>query len=128
MRHFRFSWFYFVWTMCLLMAEVFIGRYMHDDFVRPFGGDFLIVMLLYCFIKSFFDLPVPATCICVFLFAYAVEISQYFHLVYVLGWGASPVARALMGTSFSFIDLIMYTLAIGAVLMAEHLKTSLKNF
>ena len=128
MRRIKFSFFYFVGTIFLFTTEVFIGRYMHDDLIRPFGGDFLIVLLMYCFIKSFFDTPVLITCIFVLLFAYAVEISQYFHLVYALGWGASPVAKALMGTSFSFIDLIMYTLGICAVLIAEHLKTSLKNF
>ncbi len=128
MSHLRFSLFYFAWATFLFLAEVFIGRYMHDAIIRPFGGDFLIVMLMYCFIRSFFDTPILITCICVLLFAYLVEISQYFHLVYVLGWGDSPVARALMGTSFSFIDIMMYTLGVGAILIAEHLKASLKNF
>jgi len=128
MRVFRFSLFYFVWTIVLLATEVCIGGYVHDDLIRPFGGDVFIVMLIYCFIKSFFDTPVLPTAGCVLLFAFAVEISQYFHLVYVLGWGGSAIAKAILGTSFSFIDLIMYTLGISAVIVAEHLKTSLRNF
>jgi hypothetical protein len=96
---------YLLLTIFLLIGEVFIGLYMHDAIIRPFGGDFLVVILIYCFVKSFFNTPVLITCICVLLFAYAVEISQYFHLVYVLGWGNSRLAMTLMGTSFSVVDL-----------------------
>ena len=119
---------YFSLTIFLFIAEVFIGSVMHDAVIRPYGGDVLVVILIYCFVKSFFDTPILITCICVLLFAYAVEVSQYFHLVYVLGGGNSPITKALMGTSFSFVDLLCYTLGILTVLVAERLKTSLKNF
>ena len=124
----RFSLRYFLLTILLFAAEVFIGLYMHDAIIRPYGGDFLVVILIYCFIKSFLDTPVLATSMAVLFFAYAVEVSQYFHLVNVLGLGASPLAKALLGTSFSFTDLLMYTLGILTVLAAERLKASLKNF
>jgi len=112
----------------LLIAEVIIGVYIHDAFIRPYGGDFLVVILIYCFVKSFFDVPVRTTAISVLLFAYAVEISQYFHLVNVLGLERSGLAKILLGTSFSFTDLLMYTLGIATVFVLEHLKASLQNF
>jgi hypothetical protein len=124
----KFSLPYFLLAALLFITEVLIALYMHDAFIRPFGGDFLVVILIYCFVKAFFNTPVLVTSIAVLLFAYAVEISQYFHLVYVLGLGSSSLAKALLGTSFSFTDLCMYTLGIITVLVAEHLKTSLKNF
>jgi hypothetical protein len=119
---------YLLLTAFLLIAEVFIALYMHDAIIRPYGGDVLVVILIYCFIKCFFDTPVLITSICVLLFAYAVEVSQYFHLVYVLGLGKSTLAKVLLGTSFSFVDLFCYTLGILTVLIAERLKTSLENF
>jgi len=125
---FKFSLQYFTLTVLLFIAEVCIGLYMHDAFIRPYGGDYLVVILIYCFIKSFMNTPVGVTAICVLLFAYAVEVSQYFHLVYALGLGKSPLAKALLGTSFSFVDLLCYTLGIITVLVAEQLKASLKNF
>jgi hypothetical protein len=124
----RFSLPYFLLALLLFITEVLIALYMHDAVIRPFGGDFLVVILIYCTVKSLFNTPVLSTSIAVLLFAYAVEISQYFHLVYVLGLGSSPLAKALLGTSFSFTDLLMYSLGIITVLLAEHLKTSLKNF
>src|SRR5580698_5614763 len=128
MMHLRFSFPYFLLTVLLFTAELFIGLYMHDAIIRPYGGDFLVVILIYCFIRSFISTPVLATAIGVLLFAYAVEISQYFHLVNVLGLGASKLAKIILGTSFSFIDMLCYTWGIITVLVTEHLKTSLKNF
>jgi hypothetical protein len=119
---------YFTLTLLLLTTEVLIALYMHDTIIRPYGGDFLVVILIYCFVNSFTNTPVLATAIAVLLFAYAVEISQYFHLVNVLGLERSSLAKALMGTSFSLMDLLVYTLGTIMILATEHLKTSLKNF
>lgn len=119
---FRFSLKYFIYAILLFLIEFFIGFYMTDAYIRPYGGDFLVVILIYCTVRAFFKTPVMATCIGVLLFSYIVEITQYFNLVYVLGWGNSRTARILMGTHFSFIDLLAYTLGIGLVILIE--KTS----
>lgn len=124
----KFSLLYCLLATGLFITEVLIALYMHDAIIRPFGGDFLVVILIYCTIKAFFNTPVLPTSIVVLLFAYLVEISQYFHLVNVLGLGRSSLAKALLGTSFSLTDLLMYSLGIITVVMAEHLKASLKNF
>ena len=76
---------YFLLLLILLIVELMIGNYLHDKYIRPYGGDFLVVILLYCFIKSIIDISVMKTAIAVLIFAYAVEISQYFHLVNILG-------------------------------------------
>jgi hypothetical protein len=112
---------YFLLSIILFAIEVYIGTYMHDAIIRPYGGDFLVVMLIYCFTKSFFNTPPVITACWVLVFAYVVEISQYFHLVTLLGWEHSKTARIIMGTSFSFIDLLTYTLGIGTVLLIEKL-------
>jgi hypothetical protein len=39
---FRFSWKYLLLTLALLITEVLIALYMHDRFVRPYVGDFLL--------------------------------------------------------------------------------------
>ena len=119
---------YFLLAFFLLLTEVLIGLYMHDTLIRPYGGDFLVVILLYCMVKSFADTSVFTTACCVLLFAYAVEISQYFHLVSLLGLQNSPLAVMLMGTSFSFTDMLVYTLGILLVIVAENIRSSLKTF
>ncbi len=117
----RFSTSYFMLTAWLFFIELLIGRYLHDAFIRPYGGDFLVVILIYCFMKTFINTPVIKTALGVLVFAYLVEVSQYFHLVNLLGWQNSKVACLLMGTSFSFIDLLTYTLGVLFIIAAEKL-------
>ncbi len=94
---------------------------MNDAFVRPYGGDFLVVILIYCFVKTWVNIPAIKTALGVLVFAYLVEVSQYYHLVNLLGWNGSATARMLMGTSFSFIDLLTYTLGVLFIIAAEKL-------
>ncbi|MDB5157023.1 MAG: hypothetical protein JWR50_1730 [Mucilaginibacter sp.] len=118
---FRFNTRYSLLTILLFLTEVFIGRYMDDALIRPYGGDFLVVILIYCFVRSFFKTPVLRTAIGVLLFSYFIEITQYFHLVDILGWHNCKIARIVMGTYFSFVDLLAYTLGILSVLIIENL-------
>jgi len=118
---------YCVAAFLLFITEILIGFYLHDNLIRPYGGDFLVVILIYCFVKSFFNLQVLLTAGAVLLFAYSVEISQYFHLVSALGLQNSRLAKILLGTSFSFTDLLAYTLGIIGVVVVEKLRLSFKK-
>lgn len=125
---FSFNKTYFLLTLLLLLTEVLIGLFMHDAWIRPYGGDFLVVILLYCTIKSFANTSIFTTACCVLLFAYAVEISQHFHLASLLGLQNSRLAVMLMGTSFSFTDMLVYTLGILLVIVTENIRLGLKTF
>jgi uncharacterized protein DUF2809 len=125
---FKFSKHYFSISLLLLALELYIGIYIHDAFVRPYGGDFLVVILLYCLVKSFINIPFFTTAICVLIFAYVVEVSQYFHLIQMLGLQHYKLAKLLLGTTFSFTDMFIYTLGILLVIVVENLRLVLKNF
>lgn len=118
----HFSSKYFIATILLLLIEILIGAYAHDEIIRPFIGDLLVVILIYCFIMSWFKINAMATALGVLGFAYATEITQYYHLVYVLGWDSSRIARIIMGTSFSWMDMLMYTIGIILVVVTEMLS------
>jgi hypothetical protein len=70
-------------------------------------------------VKSFWNTPLVPTVICVSIFAYVVEISQYFHLINIVGLQNSRAARMIMGTSFSWTDMLMYTLGMIIVWIIE---------
>jgi len=116
---FKFDVRYFTVAFLLFWVEVHIDLYVHDPFIRPSFGDFLIVIFLYCFFKSFLNTPVMATALATLFIAYAIEVSQYFHFVYAMGWGNSHLARAIFGTTFQWSDLLMYTLGILLVIELE---------
>jgi DNA integrity scanning protein DisA with diadenylate cyclase activity len=113
---------YFLFALALFITEVLIGAYMHDALIRPYGGDLLVVILIYCSVKSILNLPVLQTACYVLFFAYAVEISQYFHLVNILGLQNSGVAKILLGTFFSVTDMLAYTLGILLVIVVEGIR------
>jgi hypothetical protein len=110
---------YFILAAILFITEVLIAIFVHDSIIRPYIGDLLVVILLYCLIQSFFDLPVGATAIGVLLFSYTIELLQYFKIVKVLGLQHNTLAKVIIGTSFAWLDLVMYTLGIVLVLLVE---------
>lgn len=67
---------YFGFTILLLIVEIFIALYVHDAFVRPYVGDILVAILIYCFIKSFVTLPALPVAVSVLLFTFAIEFVQ----------------------------------------------------
>jgi hypothetical protein len=112
---------YFMLTLVLTTVEMYIGAKMHDAIIRPYGGDFLIVIWLYCLIRSFFRGPAWPTALAVLVFAYAVETLQYFHWADRLGFKKPSLMRTLMGVEFTWVDILSYTLGIGLVLGLEAL-------
>lgn len=111
---------YFILTLTLLLAEVLIALYVHDGFVRPYIGDFLVVILIYCFVRTFIDASVPAVAAGVLVFSFLVEAGQYFHLVSLLGLDRSAIAKIVLGNSFAWMDLLMYTSGIICVLIVDN--------
>jgi hypothetical protein len=122
---FRFYPRYFVLTVVLFLTEVLIAMYVHDNFIRPYFGDFLVVMLMYCFMKSFIDGNVLLTVIVVLLFSFLIEVLQYLDFVERIGLGDSELARTLIGTSFAWMDILAYTTGALAILWFESRNTGI---
>ena len=118
---------YFLLAVLIFIIEILIARFAHDRIVRPYIGDLLVVILIYCFIKSFFDTPVLKTALGVLLFAYIVEILQSFDIITKLGLQDIGWARIAIGTSFAWIDLIAYTAGIALVICIEKIMASKKT-
>lgn len=108
--------------------EVLIAIYVNDNFVRPYLGDVLVVILIYCFLKSFLKLPVLVAALLVLAFSFTIEFLQFLNIVEKLGLEKSKMARTVMGTSFAWIDLLAYIVGIAIVLIAERywLKKEIK--
>ena len=75
---------FFVLTLFLFSVELFIGFFVNDNFIRPYGGDFLVVILIYTALRTFWHAKKLTIAVSVLLFAYAVEIAQYFKIVELL--------------------------------------------
>jgi len=115
----RFQKKYFIPAILLFVTEVLIAIFMHDKYIRPYFGDFLVVILMYCSIKSLFNIPPWPLAIGVLLFAYLLELLQYFHFLQLLGLQHIVWLNIILGNGFAWGDLVAYTLGIGTVLILE---------
>lgn len=103
----------------LLLIEIAIALFVHDAFLRPFGGDFLVVILVYAILRGFTRLSVYGALTRTLLFAYSIEILQFFNYVQLLRLEHFKIARVIMGTSFSWLDMLAYTAGVLFVLIVE---------
>ncbi len=110
---------YFGFAILIFSIEVLIALYVNDSFVRPYLGDVLVVILIYCFLKSFLKLPVLTAAIFVLVFSFAIEFLQFLNIVEKLRLEKSKIARTVLGTSFSWIDLLTYVAGIAIVIAVE---------
>ena len=100
--------FYLLATIVLILLEVLIALFVHDNFVRPYLGDVIVVVAVYCFVRIIIPEKVHLLPLYVFIFAVMVEVLQYFHIVDLLGLGNSTFFRVLIGGVFDLKDILCY--------------------
>jgi len=115
---FGFNYKYLLAFVGLLAAIAAIAMFVPGGFIRHHFGDILIVIFIYCFLRIFLRGRLRLLPLYIFIFATAVEIGQYFGLVYRLGLGDSALARIVIGTTFDVWDIVMYL--IGCVLIVVY--------
>lgn len=107
--------FNFILFMIFLVIEVLIALYVHDDFVRPYLGDVLVVVVLYFFARIWISEKYRWLAGAIFVFAAAVEVLQYFRLVEILGVENNVFLRTILGSTFDIKDIVCY--GVGCLLL-----------
>lgn len=113
------KWIYLVLFVLLLLAELCIALYVHDGIVRPYIGDYLVVVMLYCLLRALLPISVVRACCAVLLLAYLIELLQYLQLLRFLGLAESRLAHLVLGSSFAWLDMLAYTAGIATVWLLE---------
>ncbi len=117
---------YFIIFIFLLIIEILIALYIHDNFVRPYIGDVLVVILIYTFLRTFIPDKIKLMPLYIFIFAVVVEILQYFRIVEILGFQNNIFMSVLIGSVFDIKDIICY--GIGCIILGIYeLILSLKS-
>ena len=107
----------------LLTVEILIALFVRDDFIRPYGGDILVTVLICAAVRIVFPTGVRLLPLWVFLVAAGVEIGQYFDFVTLLGLGNIAFFRILLGSTFSFADLFCYAAGCALFWLGERIIT-----
>lgn len=110
---------YFALATLIFTVEVLIAIFVRDNFVRPYVGDVLVVILIYCFVRSFMRILIVPLALGVLVFSFIIEIFQYIKIVEMVGLENSPLARTVLGTSFAWMDILAYLVGFTIILVAE---------
>jgi hypothetical protein len=115
----RFSSRYAIAFALLLLVETLIALFVHDSFVRPYLGDSLAIVALYCLVRSLFAISLLPALAGTFVFACCLELGQSLQLVDRLGLSDNRVMRVVLGTVYSPYDLLAYAGGVVLVLVLE---------
>lgn len=115
-----------VYGICFLVlaaVEVLIALYAHDEWIRPYGGDIIIIFVIYTFIRmlvphGFVSLPVI-----ILLFACLAEGLQYINIADRLGLGDIEFFNVLLGTVGDMRDIICYAVGCLILIIYEIIRT-----
>lgn len=107
---------YIIIFIVIFAVETCIALFVHDDFVRPFIGDVIVMWAVYCLAQiilggRFGSYKVAAGSL---IFAFFVEYLQKLRIADVLGI-KNPVLRTIIGTSYAPEDLLCYIAGTAAI-------------
>ena len=115
----QFNKIYLLITALLFGIEVWIATVLKSGFIRHTFGDYLVVILLYCFIRGITDLSIKTSAFIVLIIAYSIETLQYFNVLALLNLENNTIAKLLLGSTFHIGDLIAYSLGVITVILIE---------
>ena len=104
---FQFTPIYILAFLFLLITEILIALYVHDRFIRPYFGDVLVIVLIYCFLRIFIK-PYRLLPIYIFLLGVLVEIVQYFQLTKIFGLDKNRILAVILGQKADLLDIFCY--------------------
>ena len=125
MLHFQKS--YFLAALFFFFVEVFIALYVRDNWIRPYGGDVLVVVFLYCLLKTFLKITPTKAILGVLAFAFIVEGLQYFQMLKILSLEQNKIAGVVLGSHFEWPDILAYVIGALFLFAFEKLRMRFKK-
>ena len=109
---------YFIGFIIVFLIEVFIAVYVHDNFIRPYIGDILIIICIYLFAKTIFLNKLKHLSLYVLILAIVVEVMQYFNLANLIA-NNNRVMKIILGSTFDIKDIICYVIGYIIIVLTE---------
>jgi len=116
---FIFNKIHFTFFILIFGVEIAIAYYLKTGFIRQTVGDFLAVILIYCFFRSFIKTNPLHIAMATLVLSYTVEFLQRTTFLQLLSLDQNKWAHLIFGNSFSIQDLVAYTLGVLAVTLID---------
>ena len=118
---------YLLLFFLIVCVEVAIALLVRDQWVRPYGGDVLAAVGLYCLVRVFVPKRYKWFPLCIFFATVAVEVLQLIDILSLLGLESSFL-RILLGGTFDWIDILCYSIGCGISWLMETMIYHIKKF
>lgn len=113
---------YLAISILLLVVEIAIALFVNDQFIRPIFGDYLASILLFYMIATFAKFSENKIAFITLLISYIIEVLQYIHILELLHLDKIKILNIVLGNSFSWTDMLAYSLGILTVLLIHNFK------
>ena len=114
---------YFIAFITILIIEVIIALYVHDNFIRPYVGDILAIICIYFLAKTVFLDKIKNLSLYILLFSIIVEFIQYFQIFNNLT-NDNYVLKIILGATFDVKDIICYISGYLIIIVLEKYLTN----
>lgn len=113
----------YAWAVvALLVIEIVIALFVHDRFIRPYVGDTLAVILVYCFFRAVTAWrPLPCA-LAAMAVATVIEFGQLVGVLHWIGLGENRIARIVLGSGFEAMDFVAYAAGAVIAVVVERLR------
>lgn len=123
----KFNKHYFLLFLFIFSIEVCITFFLKTGFIRHTFGDFIVVILLYCLLKSFINIKSITIAIIVLFISFIIEFLQLTPFLEWLNLHDNTLAKTVLGSTFHISDLLAYTLGVITIILIES-KLKQTNF
>nr|WP_321224817.1 DUF2809 domain-containing protein [uncultured Psychroserpens sp.] len=110
---------FFASSLLLFSIEICIAAFITKGFIRHTFGDYLVVILMYCAIRSFIKTKPLIIALVVLIIAFGVEFLQLYNLLDYLNLRDNKLAVIVLGSTFEISDLIAYSLGIITIFLID---------
>ena len=100
------------------LIEAVIAVFIHDNFIRPYLGDVLIIICVYLFFRTIFLDKFKYLSLYVLILAVLIETLQYFNIAKIIA-GDNKLVNIVLGATFDIKDIICYVIGYAIILIIE---------
>lgn len=113
---------YLIISCVILILEITIALFVNDQFIRPIFGDYLASILVFYLLATFLKKDLNKIALLSLLISYIIEFLQYIHILELLNLDKIKILNILLGNSFSWTDMLAYTLGILTIVLIHNYK------
>lgn len=117
---------YLLLSLSLLIIEISIAVFVKDQFIRPIFGDYLATILLFCIMATVLNYPKNMLILVALLVSYLIETLQFFNILQLMNLEKNKFLKIIIGNSFSWLDILAYTMGAITVLFLLNYKKILR--